>query len=290
MTTKRSIMAARLAVGACLLLAGCASAPSPDATAGRLSASTPGTSPHGTPSPPQVTAVVGAAPLFPAPTPLDGALPAGKEAGALLEAARQALRQADSFRFWMAHRGEGPAAADLEPDLPLIMAGVSLVGEQPRARWSISNLAGFPGRTIEYAFVDGDAWCDSGVSIWTVYPPGRQADVVRQDAEAMAPDGIFAWNFLDESVVLEVAGRDRLGAETAIRYEAVRPAEVPVPPWWGEMEGRTERFTIWVSDRGVPLQVEMGGTVRDGGASGAFGVTIQVTAIDDERNRVEAPA
>lgn len=273
-----------------LVLAACAPAtPSVVATAG---GETPGESAAatlaGSASSP-ATAAFGATPLHPVAVAREGDLPTDDEGAALLASARRMLRDAGSFRFWIAHRGDGLAVADLEPDLPLITAGTSQVGEQPAARWSITNLAGFPGRTIEYAFVDGDAWSDQGVGAWTEFAPGPQADVVRQDAEAMAPDSMFGWNVLDAGIALEVSGLDRLGAEAAVRFEAIAPRDVPIPPWWSAMDGETERFSLWVSERGEPLQVEAGGTVRDGSASGAFEMTLQVAAIDDERNRVEPP-
>ena len=269
--------------------------------------SQPTVSPQSTPAPPRTpspTPIPTSAPSYPPSTTGHGPDPiygraepvagapevAGAAAEAALERARSRLETATSYRFWMSIAGSGPAGEGLEAEEPLILSGsAGNSADEVAAAWSVTSPLGYPRRTIRYVVIADTVWCDSGIGLWTVFD-GEQAELARTDAASIAPPYLFVDTFLDRSVDLVPAGRDRVGGEAALRLEARDPASLSLPGWWLGMDGELQSFVLWVTDDGQPMEAEAAGVIRDGDESGAFRMLIQVSGIDDPANQVEPPA
>jgi hypothetical protein len=206
----------------------------------------------------------------------------------LLDIARARIGQLSSFRFWTSIAGGGVAADGLVPGQPLIMAGTVDVGGSVDAAWSLTNLDGYAGRTIQYRVIDGTVWCDSGVELWTVFD-GSDAEAARADAAAMEPHAFFAATFLSDDVDFRAVSLDRIGDIPAIRFEAVDAETLSIQGWWTGMPGEIQRFALWVGEDGTPLQSEVTGVVRVGDETAEFREQVQLGGIDDPDNVIEPP-
>lgn len=305
MTVSATQRLARLAL-VCLLLAACAGSAGtsasesglPEPITGRTAGHPSGApaSPTAGPDPPPVDASYPPSYAGHGPPPLydragsledrDGT--SDTAAVAAVEMARNRLVGASSYRFWMSMAAAGPAADGLEPDQPLVLAGTVLAGPPTAAGWSVTNPLGYPTRTIRYTVVGTTVWCDSGIGIWTVFD-GGDAELARADAAALQPGAMFATTFMDRSVQLGMAGTQQIGSASALRMETRNPESLPLSGWWAGLDGEVRSFVLWVTVEGVPLQAEVAGVVRSASEEGPFRLLLQIGAIDEPGNTVEAP-
>ncbi len=209
-----------------------------------------------------------------APTPRP--VPSG---GLDLIAAADALSDLDSFRVSVVSRGLVPAAT---ADGAVTMTSTLVQGADPAAAFTMTGVDGLEGGRLQAIVIGEEAWLKSGNGSW-LRSPGGAADF---DAAftTLSPIGLVS-GF--EGLALAI---NRVGAERKNGVPTTHYVSQEGDPE-AEAAGLTHGITnLWLAtDGGYLVGLTIDGTWDLDGTPTPILLTIDITNVNDPRNRVSAP-